>query len=195
MSPRATDIPELGFQVGDHVCAFYNGGGSSLDDIVVDYLAKGLRAGDKCVCFIDSPSSVRDRIPGDLTPRDDILQFFTEDEGYLPLGHFSQDAFMRGMEALVEGVLADGYDRLRLIGDASVIARKAVDIKAWFATESEVSEFAPRYPQFIMCLYDLDLFDGEMVMYVLQTHPRIFVNGMIIPNPHYIPTRQFLSTL
>ena len=52
-----------------------------------------------------------------------------------------------------------------------------------------MSELAPRYPQFIMCLYDLDLFDGEMVMYVLKTHPRIFVNGMIITNPHYIPSR------
>jgi len=34
-----------------------------------------------------------------------------------------------------------------------------------------------------------------MVMFVLQTHPRIFVNGMIIPNPHYIPTPQFLDNL
>ena len=97
------------------------------------------------------------------------------------------------METMVEGVFADGYDRLWLIGDASVIARKAVDIKAWFATESAVSEFAPRYPQFIMCLYNLDLFDGEMVMYVLRTHPRIFVSGLIITNPYYIPTHQFLG--
>ena len=60
-------------------------------------------------------------------------------------------------------------------------------MKTWFAAESEVNELAPRYPQFIMCLYDLDLFDGETVMYVLKTHPRIFVNGLIITNPHYIP--------
>ena len=45
MSLPAPDRAELGFQVGDHVCAFYNGG-NSLDDIVVDYLSKGLEAGD-----------------------------------------------------------------------------------------------------------------------------------------------------
>ena len=39
MSPRALDIADLGFQVGDHVCAFYNGGDSALDDIVVDYVS------------------------------------------------------------------------------------------------------------------------------------------------------------
>jgi len=191
MGPRATDIPDLGFQVGDHVCAFYSDGSASLHDIVVDFISRGLRAGNKCVCFIDTPASVQDRIPGELMPRDDILQFFTEEEGYLPEGDFSKDAFIRNLETMVKGVLSAGYERVWLVGDASVVARRAVDMKTWFTAESEMSELAPRYPQFIMCLYDLDLFDGEMVMYVLKTHPRIFVNGMIITNPYYIPARQF----
>jgi hypothetical protein len=123
--------------------------------------------------------------------RDGILQFLTEEEGYLPEGHFSKDTFIRSLESMVQGVLSDGYDRFWLIGDGSIIARNAVDMNMWFAAESEVNELAPRYPQFLMCLYDLDLFDGEMVMYVLKTHPRIFVNGMIIANPYYIPARQF----
>lgn len=38
--------PDLGFQPGDHVCAFYNGGGSYLDDLVVDFVSEGLRAGN-----------------------------------------------------------------------------------------------------------------------------------------------------
>lgn len=41
MGSRALDIADLEFQVGDHVCAFYNGGGSALDDIVVDYVLQG----------------------------------------------------------------------------------------------------------------------------------------------------------
>jgi hypothetical protein len=190
MNQQVSGIPDLDFKLGDHVCAFYNGSGNVLDDIVADYVSRGLRAGNKCVCFVDTPAAVRDRIPAELTARRDILQFFTEDEGYLPEGYFSKDAFIQNMEAMVQGVLSEGYERLWLVGDASVVARKAVDMKAWFAAESEVSELAPRYPQFIMCLYDLDLFDGEMVMYVLRTHPRIFVNGMIIPNPHYVPAGQ-----
>lgn len=195
MSPRALDLAELGFQVGDHICAFYNGDDDSLDNIVVDYVCRGLQAGNKCVCMIDTASSVRERIPGELVSRDGILQFLTEDEGYLPEGHFSKDTFIRNLEAMVQGVLSDGYDRLWLIGDGSVIAHNAVDLKTWFAAESEVNELAPRYPQFLLCLYNLDLFGGETVMYVLKTHPRIFVNGMIIANPYYIPARQFPGSL
>jgi hypothetical protein len=194
MSLHAPEIADLSFQPGDHVCAFYNGG-DSVDDIIADYVCKGLQAGNKCICMIDSASSVRDRIPGNLMQREGILQFFTEEEGYLPEGSFSKDTFIRNLEAMVQGVLADGYDRFWLIGDGSVIARNAVDMKTWFAAESEVNELAPRYPQFIMCLYDLDLFDGETVMYVLKTHPRIFVNGMIIANPYYVPARQLPGSL
>jgi hypothetical protein len=190
---QTSGSPDLELKSGDHVCAFYNGSGNVLDDIVVDFVSKGLRAGDKCVCFIDAPSPVRERIPDELTPQDDILQFFSEEEGYLNEGRFSTSEFIRNIEATVKGVLSDGYKRLWLIGDTSVVVRNGVDPQAWFAAESEVSELAPRYPQFIMCLYDLDLYDGEMVMYVLRTHTQIFVNGMIIANPYYIPKRQFLG--
>jgi hypothetical protein len=195
MSLRASDIADLGFKPGDHVCAFYNGGGNAHDDIVVNYVRKGLQAGNKCVCFIDTASSVRDRIPAELLSREGILQFFTEDSAYLTEGQFSKNVFLHNLEAMVKQVLSEGYDHVWVLGDVSVVARNAFDTKTWFAAESEVSEFAPRYPQFIMCLYNLDLFDGERVMYVLQTHPRIFVNGMIITNPHYVPTRQFLGNL
>lgn len=191
--PLLADSPDLGFQPGDHICAFYNGNKNLLDDIVVDFVSKGLQDGSKCICFLDDPTSVQERVAGVLTAKDDILQFFTEEQGYLPEGNFSKDAFLRGMEDTVKGTLSAGYERLCLIGDTTVVIRKSVDLKAWFATESEVSEFAPRYPQFIMCLYDLDLYDGETVMYVLRTHTRIFVNGLIITNPYYIPKRQFLG--
>ena len=195
MSLREPDVAELGFHVGDHICAFYNGGGNSLDDIIVDYVCKGLQAGDKCVCMIDTASSVRDRIPGELVSRDGILQFVTEDEGCLPEGHFSKDTFIRRLNATVKEAFSEGYDRAWLLGDESFVVRNAVDIKTRFAAESEATEVGIQYPPFKMCLYNLNLFDGETVMYVLQTHPRIFVNGMIIKNPHYIPARQFLDSL
>lgn len=187
MGLRASETPDLGFQVGDHVCAFYSGGGNLLDDIVVDYLSRGLRAGDKCFCMIDTPSSVRDRIPGELVSRDGILHILTEDEAYMPDGCFSKDTFIRNMETMVQEAFADGYGQFRAVGDESFIIRNGVDINEWFAAESELNKIVPDYPHFFFCLYDLDLFDGDTVMYVLKTHPRVYVNGIVIPNPHYIP--------
>jgi hypothetical protein len=196
MGSRAPDIADLEFQVGDHVCAFYNGGGSALDDIVVDYVSKGLQAGNKCACFsfAGTASSVLDRIPRELMPREGILQFITENQAK---GGFSVEAGLRTLEAMAKEALSDGYGRLWALGDATFVARDLPprSMKTWFTYEAEVVELAPRYPQFIMCLYDLDQWAGELIMSVLKTHPRIFVNGLILDNPYYVPLPEFLESL
>ncbi len=186
--------PDLDFKPGDHVCAFYSGGQSQRDDIVVDFISPGLLAGDKCICFIDGPESVAARV-AQLSSSDHTLEFFTEAEGYLPTGSFSADVFIEGLDAAARAVFSAGFERLRIIGDAGVVVRDSVDLNAWFAAEARVSELAPRYPQSIMCLYDLDLYGGDAVMYVLKTHTRIYINGLVINNPYYIPQQEFLGEL
>jgi hypothetical protein len=183
-------IPDLGFQTGDHVCAFYSGSSNSLDDIVVDYLSQGLQAGHKCFGMVDEPSAVRGRIPGDLIARDGMLHVLTEDEAYMPDGRFSKDAFITSMRSMVTEALSEGYGHFRAVGDESFIIRHSVDIGEWFAAEAELNTITPDFPHFFFCLYDLELFDGDTVMYVLRTHPRIYVNGIVITNPHYIPAGQ-----
>jgi len=196
MGSRAPDTADLDFQVGDHVCAFYNGGGSALADIIVDYLSKGLQAGNKCACFsfADTAASVRDRIPPELMSRDGILQFYTENQAE---DGFSVEAGLRTLEEMAKEALSDGYDRHWALGDTTFVARDVPprSMKTWFTYEAELNELAPRYPQFIMCLYDLDHWAGELVMSVLETHPRVFVNGLVLNNPYYVPLRQFLDSL
>jgi MEDS: MEthanogen/methylotroph, DcmR Sensory domain len=182
--PAAQD-PSLGFVPGDHVCAFYSSSQNVLDDIVVDYVTKGLQAGNKVFCMVDQPSAVHGRVPPQLVARSGMLHVLTEDEAYMPDGSFSKDVFIRNMETMARAASDDGYASLRAVGDESFIVRNGVDIKEWFAAESELNKIVPDYPHFFFCLYDLDLFDGDTVMHVLKTHPRVYVNGIIIGNPHY----------
>jgi MEDS: MEthanogen/methylotroph, DcmR Sensory domain len=185
MTIPALQDPSFGFSPGDHVCAFYSGSRDVLDDIVVDYITKGLAAGNKVFCMVDQPSAVHGRVLPQLIARDGMLNVLTEDEAYMPDGHFSKDTFIRNMRAMVHDALADGYNSFRAVGDESFIIRNGVDIREWFAAESELNSIVPDYPHFFFCLYDLDLFDGAAVMHVLKTHPRVYVNGILIGNPHY----------
>jgi hypothetical protein len=185
MTIPARQDPSFGFSPGDHVCAFYSGSRDVLDDIVVDYITKGLAAGNKVFCMVDQPSAVHGRVLPQLIARDGMLNVLTEDEAYMPDGHFSKDTFIRNMRAMVRDALADGYNSFRAVGDESFIIRNGVDIREWFAAESELNSIVPDYPHFFFCLYDLDLFDGAAVMHVLRTHPRVYVNGILIGNPHY----------
>jgi hypothetical protein len=185
MTIPASQDPSLGFLPGDHVCAFYSGTRNVLDDIVVDYVASGLAAGNKVFCMVDQPSAVQSRILPQLIARDGMLNVLTEDEAYMPDGHFSKDTFIGNMRAMVHEAFAHGYDSFRAVGDETFLIRHGVDIKEWFAAESELNSLVPDYPHFFFCLYDLDLFDGAAVMHVLRTHPRVYVNGILIDNPHY----------
>lgn len=185
MTIPASQDPSLGFVPGDHVCAFYSGSRNVLDDIVVDYITKGLTAGNKVFCMVDQPSAVRSRILPQLVTRDGMLNILTEDEAYMPDGRFSKDAFIANMQAMVLEAFAHGYDSFRAVGDESFIVRNGVDIREWFAAESELNRIVPDYPHFFFCLYDLDVFDGGTIMHVLRTHPRVYVNGILIDNPHY----------
>jgi hypothetical protein len=185
MTIPALQDPSLGFRPGDHVCAFYSGSRDVLDDIVVDYITKGLAAGNKVFCMVDQPSAVQSRVLPQLVARDGMLNVLTEDEAYMPDGHFSKDAYIRNMRAMVLDAFAHGYNSFRAVGDESFIIRNGVDIREWFAAESELNSIVSDYPHFFFCLYDLDLFDGAAVMHVLRTHPRVYVNGILIGNPHY----------
>jgi hypothetical protein len=193
MTIPASRDPGFGFVPGDHVCAFYSSGRTVLDDIVVDYVTAGLRAGDRVFCMVDQPSAVSSRIPAHLMTRDEMLLVRTADEAYLPDGHFSKDTFIRAMKAKIQEASAHGYDSFRAVGDESFIIRRNVDINEWFAAESELNEIDPGFPHFFFCLYDLDLFDGSTVMHVLRTHPRMYVNGILIANPHYQADRPAVS--
>jgi len=185
MTIPASQDPSLGFLPGDHVCAFYSGSRNVLDDIVVDYVTKGLAAGNKVFCMVDQPSAVQSRILPELVARDGMLNILTEDEAYMPDGHFSKDTFIRNMQAMVIEAFAHGYEGFRGVGDESFLIRNGVDIGEWFAAESELNRIVPDYPRLFFCLYDLDQFDGSTIMRVLRTHPRVYVNGILIDNPHY----------
>jgi MEDS: MEthanogen/methylotroph, DcmR Sensory domain len=185
MTIPAPQDPSLEFTPGDHVCAFYSSSRNVLDDIVVDYITRGLSAGNKVFCMVDQPSTVHSRVPPQLMARDGMLHVLNEDEAYMPDGSFSKDVFIRNMETMVHEAFDDGYDSFRAVGDESFIVRNGVDIREWFAAESELNKIVPDFPHFFFCLYDLDLFDGTTVMHVLRTHPRVYVNGIVIGNPHY----------
>jgi hypothetical protein len=185
MTIPASQDPSLGFVPGDHVCAFYNGSRDVLDDILIDYITKGLAAGSKVFCMVDEPAAVHSGVSPQLVARDGMLNVLTEDAAYMPDGRFSKDTFIGNMQAMVLEALSHGYDSFRAVGDESFLVRNGVDITEWFAAESELNRILPDYPRLFFCLYDLDLFDGGTIMHVLRTHPKVYVNGILISNPHY----------
>jgi hypothetical protein len=60
--------------------------------------------------------------------------------------------------------------------------------------ESQLNNSAPRYPQVILCLYDLERFGGGMLVDILKTHKKLLLGGLVVENPHYLTPDEFRAT-
>ena len=69
-----------------------------------------------------------------------------------------------------------------------------LDVLHYIDYESQLNEFAPRYPQVIMCLYDLDWFGGQILVDILKTHPKVLMGSTILENLHYLEPDEFLAS-
>ena len=59
--------------------------------------------------------------------------------------------------------------------------------------EANINRLAAEYPQAVLCLYDLSLVGGGMMLDLLRTHPKLLLGGLLIENPHYLTPDEYLA--
>jgi hypothetical protein len=183
---------------GDHICAFYRGS-DGRNEILIPYLEEGLKEGEKCICFLEigAERSVRDllesRAPADLMARHLSVLDFTQT--YLRDGRFTQEQWFDFLDQSLSAVInVEGYPCARAAGEMSWSLQKTCPgVEELCSYEAKINWFAPRYPQILLCMYDLDQFTGDVVVDVLKTHPKVLLNNMVIENPYYVDPAEFLA--
>jgi hypothetical protein len=48
-----------------------------------------------------------------------------------------------------------------------------------------------RFPQAVLCLYDLAKVGGGVLLDLIKTHPRILMGGLLLENPHHLTGDEF----
>jgi hypothetical protein len=176
---------------GDHLCALYFGE-EERDAIVLPYLRAGLRDGDKCICIIDSSPvgdilariGARREVEGYVASRQ--LEMYTTNETYLSAPPFNAQAMLDYWENAVGATVRAGqYGFARVSGEVPPEMRFLPDRAEFFRYEAGLNRFAPRYPQVMICLYDLQRLGGGLIVDLLRTHPKLLMGGLILENPHY----------
>ncbi len=200
MTGTATvDLPGVQLQAGDHICAFYRQP-EERDDILIPYLLGGLAGGSKCTCVVDScaPAHVLGRLAASVEVRsfldDGQLEVLDSDSTYFDGGGFLPQRMLKfwASKARWSGS-ADG-NVVRNIGDMTWAHRDKPGVADLAMYESELNRIIGSYPQIVLCLYDLTRCDGEMVLDVLKTHPKVMLGGMVIDNPYYLEPDDFLAS-
>ncbi|MFM9134329.1 MAG: MEDS domain-containing protein [bacterium] len=201
--PIPSGLPGVTLSEGDHICAFYRGA-EGRDEILVPFLRAGVEAGDLCTAVLDQvePDELAERIldhggnpegdHGDM--RDDGLSLMRSSEAYLRNGAFDKRAMIDFWDSSLSKGLAGGEHAFaRSCGEMSWSLQPLPGVESLVEYESELNRFLPRYPQVILCLYDLDLFDGQVVVDLLRTHPKLLLCGSLLDNPYYLEPEEFLA--
>lgn len=188
-----TGIRELQLHPGDHVCAFYHGS-PDRDEVLMPYLRTGIRAGDKCICIVDSANTAAAvRL---LDPTDDEqsaqLDVHLPENSYLAGGGFSREDMLNFWMDHLNAAVDDGFQFSRLVGEMTWALRDAPGVGDLVRYEAELNRVAPKYPTVVLCLYDLDRFSGEVVVSIVKTHPKVLIRGMVVENPYYVGPDEFL---
>jgi hypothetical protein len=188
----------LDIAVGDHVCAMY-WGVPDRDEVMLPFVQAGLEAGDACICVVHAsdPEAVLERL-GDTIDVDtyvaaEQLTVTSAHDTYLAGGYFSASEMLDYYEDYVRSATVDG-GLARIAGEGAWVVDGPPGSEELMDYESQLNRFVTRYPQMILCLYDLEICGGGMVVDLMRTHPKILLGGMLIENPHYLSPDEFLAS-
>jgi hypothetical protein len=197
-----SDVAEFGFAglavaPSTHLCAFY-GGTAARDDIVVPFLTEGLRTNSKCICILDANAQLGllARMGGEVDIEGPLergqLTMASPGEAYLRSGTFSTEEMLEYWETTMSAALDEGtFESARATGEMPNLNRVAQ--REFFRYEARLNQFVRRYPQVILCLYDLERFSAEVLMDTLRTHPLVLVDGAVHRNPYYIAPDELIA--
>jgi hypothetical protein len=189
-------LPDVSLEVGDHICGFYTGP-KKRDELLHAYLRAGLEAGDKCICVVDStdPETVRASLGGNGSTGSKWLDVQRSTDTYLLDGRFSTERMISFWDDAVAVAMSDGeFEFARSVGEMTWSLRDVAGVNELAAYESKLNHFMPKYPQVILCLYDIDQFGGGIIVDMLKTHPKVLLGGMFVENPFYLSPDEFLAT-
>jgi hypothetical protein len=200
--PRDFGIPGVTIEPGDHICALYLSE-PERDSLILPFLRAGLTQGDKVICVVDvtKPAAMLSGIAADGSVDVDgavasqQLDVQTSGDTYLSSGSFSGERMLEFWDTTVGAVINEGrFPFVRATGEMPFSLRDEPDREQFFEYEAELNNFMPRYPQAILCLYDLDLFGGGIVVDLIRTHPKLLLGGLLFENPYYQSPADLLAT-
>jgi MEDS: MEthanogen/methylotroph, DcmR Sensory domain len=185
----ATGLPGVSMNISDHICAFYRGV-EERDQVLLPYLRAGLRSGHKCICVLDTtdPERLHAELIDEPRVESDQLSAFSSEESYLLHGRFAPDDMLGFWETVARKAFAThDYPVVRAVGEMTWALRDLPGVNQLVAYEAELNRQLLKYPQVLLCLYDLEQFtDGEVLIEILRTHPKVLISRMVLDNPWYI---------
>jgi hypothetical protein len=177
----------------DHLCVFFRGRREH-DRLIFPFVRDGLQSGHVCYIVVPAGEStgfasavVDDAPPEGLDPN--LLQLAEPEGFYLNHGEFQPAALVESLHAWSHSTFDEGgAEFARIAADMSWAAPlvEPAFVDKLIRYEVTATEWARTYPQVVLCLYDLDVFGGDVVIPIIKAHPKVWMSGAVVENPYYV---------
>lgn len=189
-------IQGLSVAPGTHLCGFFRG--RERDEMVFPYLREGLHSGEKCLCALDAldRGAIRAQISAelDVPPAGDQLDVVLPSDIYARREEFTVPEMLGFWENWAATSLGNGgFSAARVAGEMTWVLAEIIGPVNLISYESELNRFVPRYPQVMLCLYDLDRFRGDLLVDIMRTHPKVLMGSTVLENLYYVPPDQLTA--
>lgn len=184
--------------LGDHISCIYRTD-KELFSLIVPFFIEGLRQHNKCVYIYDeyTPDKIcvifRDS-GFDLEPyilKHEFL-FVSKDEIYLKNGAFETNNILENIQEMESNIKAQGYTALRITGDASWLTTHTSIVSDFMKYEAKVNNVIQDDAIIAVCQYKETLFDKQILIDVLRTHPVIYLYDKFVFCKYFAPSDDFI---
>jgi hypothetical protein len=183
-----------------HICAFFNSR-EEQNKILMPFFKEGMERGEKIFHIIDSRlhedhlQACREcGIDVDAATENGQLEVRHWEDAYLKDGYFEGDRMIRILEDVLQRN-REQYKMTRLMGNMEWALETVPGVTDIVEYETKLNYILPKYPDPVVCVYDLNRHSGSVVMDILRTHPMVIIGGVLQENPLYVAPDEFLQEL
>jgi anti-anti-sigma regulatory factor len=156
---------------GDHVCWPYRGTGA-LVSAARDYVADGLARDERVSFCAITPTGMHQAVVSD------VAQVVPAGNGRLPVltqvtpvtGWTPKASPVVAFGPMTTAAVADGYTGLRVLTEATAIARDLAGRQRWIVAEHLIDRYVLDHPVAVVCGYDVDTLGVEVLGEVACVH-------------------------
>lgn len=184
-----------------HVCAFFDSREQE-QSVLGPFFREGIERGEKSVHIVD-PGLIEDHlvflqrhgIDTDHCTQCGQLTVLSWNDAYLKDGLFDQDRMLTAIDEVIAAGVADGYPRMRIMGNMAWTLKGNPGTEEVLEFESRVNEVLARTGQLAVCVYDTAKISGALMMDILRSHPLTLIGSVLHENPFYVPPQVLVEQL
>jgi MEDS: MEthanogen/methylotroph, DcmR Sensory domain len=203
MMASRKDLPSISsMHAGDHFCGIYR---TDEDHraLVVGFIRDGIERREKIFYIVNLQTAAQLKatleaagVDTEALTQKGQLVILTAKDAYLKGGEFDPDKMIKLLQAETDKALEEGYLALRVTGEMTWALAGEPGSERLVEYESKLNKFFPDSKCYAMCQYDRRRFDSEMLLDILQTHPKVLwgVDGFDNSCMYFVPPESFLGS-